>query len=92
MSGAFGKRSSSRACQNVRRGSHGRRSREVWGDRPIALAYVDVPGKAAKALAHLKLAFPVEANVRESVSFRTTPARSRLRKPTTSLPPCSLTA
>eukprot|EP00965_Chrysotila_dentata_P034027 1132998-Pleurochrysis_carterae.AAC.1 len=24
---------------------------EVWGDRPVALAYLDVPGNAAKALA-----------------------------------------
>eukprot|EP00965_Chrysotila_dentata_P007675 250223-Pleurochrysis_carterae.AAC.2 len=40
---------------------------EVWGNRPIALAYVDVPGNAAKALAHLELAFPVEENERESV-------------------------
>eukprot|EP00965_Chrysotila_dentata_P045903 1525738-Pleurochrysis_carterae.AAC.1 len=28
---------------------------EVWGDRPIALAYLDMPGNAAKALAHLEL-------------------------------------
>eukprot|EP00965_Chrysotila_dentata_P254351 6211840-Pleurochrysis_carterae.AAC.6 len=33
---------------------------EVMGNRPIALAYVDVPGNAAKALAHLELAFSVE--------------------------------
>eukprot|EP00965_Chrysotila_dentata_P142154 4699976-Pleurochrysis_carterae.AAC.1 len=39
---------------------------EVWGDRPVALAYLDVPGNAAKALAHLELQFPVEAGARES--------------------------
>eukprot|EP00965_Chrysotila_dentata_P072120 2382958-Pleurochrysis_carterae.AAC.1 len=44
---------------------------KVWGDRTIALAYVDVPGNAAKALAYLKLAFPVEASARESVPFLT---------------------
>eukprot|EP00965_Chrysotila_dentata_P213417 6187613-Pleurochrysis_carterae.AAC.3 len=46
---------------------------EVWGDRPIALAYVDVPGNVAKALAlaHLELAFTVEANARESVPLLT---------------------
>eukprot|EP00965_Chrysotila_dentata_P008677 282287-Pleurochrysis_carterae.AAC.2 len=27
---------------------------EVWGDRPIALAYAYVPGNAARALAHLQ--------------------------------------
>eukprot|EP00965_Chrysotila_dentata_P044937 1493032-Pleurochrysis_carterae.AAC.1 len=35
---------------------------EVWGDRPIALAYADVPGNAPKALARLELDFPVEAS------------------------------
>eukprot|EP00965_Chrysotila_dentata_P186028 6141958-Pleurochrysis_carterae.AAC.1 len=44
---------------------------EIWGDRPIALAYIDVPGNAANALAHLELAFPVEASVRESVPLLT---------------------
>eukprot|EP00965_Chrysotila_dentata_P121065 4004077-Pleurochrysis_carterae.AAC.1 len=42
---------------------------EVWGDRPIALAHIDAPGNAAKALAHLELAFPVEASARQSVPF-----------------------
>eukprot|EP00965_Chrysotila_dentata_P237525 6201962-Pleurochrysis_carterae.AAC.2 len=37
---------------------------EVWGDRPIALVYVDVPGNAAKVLAYLKLAFPVDDETR----------------------------
>eukprot|EP00965_Chrysotila_dentata_P094250 3115905-Pleurochrysis_carterae.AAC.1 len=31
---------------------------EVWGDRPIALAYADVPGNVAKALVRLELDFP----------------------------------
>eukprot|EP00965_Chrysotila_dentata_P171445 5658008-Pleurochrysis_carterae.AAC.1 len=30
----------------------------VWGDRPIACVYIDVPGNAAKAIAHLDQAFP----------------------------------
>eukprot|EP00965_Chrysotila_dentata_P080763 2664827-Pleurochrysis_carterae.AAC.1 len=44
---------------------------EVWRGRPIALAYVDVPGNAAKALAHLELAFPVEASARKTTPFLT---------------------
>eukprot|EP00965_Chrysotila_dentata_P044855 1490342-Pleurochrysis_carterae.AAC.1 len=38
---------------------------EVWGKRPMALAYANVPGNAARALAqHLELAFPVYAGAR----------------------------
>eukprot|EP00965_Chrysotila_dentata_P138940 4595102-Pleurochrysis_carterae.AAC.1 len=44
---------------------------EVWDDRPIALAYIDVPGNAAKALAHLELEFPVEASARERTPLLT---------------------
>eukprot|EP00965_Chrysotila_dentata_P170471 5627257-Pleurochrysis_carterae.AAC.1 len=44
---------------------------EVWGDRPIALAYADVPCNAAKALAHVELAFPVEASAREATPLLT---------------------
>eukprot|EP00965_Chrysotila_dentata_P004394 142727-Pleurochrysis_carterae.AAC.1 len=44
---------------------------EVWGDRPVALAYLDVPGNAAKAHACLELHFPVEAAARESAPLHT---------------------
>eukprot|EP00965_Chrysotila_dentata_P164448 5429662-Pleurochrysis_carterae.AAC.1 len=44
---------------------------EVWGDRPIALAYADVSGNGARALAHLELAFPVEASAREATPLLT---------------------
>eukprot|EP00965_Chrysotila_dentata_P172237 5683713-Pleurochrysis_carterae.AAC.1 len=42
-----------------------------WGDRPIALAYADVLANAAKALAHLELAFPIEASAREATPLLT---------------------
>eukprot|EP00965_Chrysotila_dentata_P057273 1899599-Pleurochrysis_carterae.AAC.1 len=44
---------------------------EVWGDRPIALANADVQGNAARSLAHLELAFPVEASAREATPLLT---------------------
>eukprot|EP00965_Chrysotila_dentata_P243996 6205722-Pleurochrysis_carterae.AAC.1 len=44
---------------------------EVWGGRPVTLAYLDVPGNAAMALAHLELHFPVEAAARESAPLLT---------------------
>eukprot|EP00965_Chrysotila_dentata_P244175 6205814-Pleurochrysis_carterae.AAC.1 len=44
---------------------------KIWGDRPVALAYLDVPDNAAKALACLELHFPMEAAARESAPLLT---------------------
>eukprot|EP00965_Chrysotila_dentata_P211492 6186492-Pleurochrysis_carterae.AAC.2 len=67
---------------------------EVWGDRLIALAYIVVPGNAAKALAYLELAFPVEASARETTPLLlpTTLCHSRppMPMPTNCSPPCLL--
>eukprot|EP00965_Chrysotila_dentata_P121421 4014058-Pleurochrysis_carterae.AAC.1 len=58
-------------CENSPRQSKCDATGGVWGDRPMALVYIDVPGNAAKVLAHLELAFPFEASVRESVPLLT---------------------
>eukprot|EP00965_Chrysotila_dentata_P143701 4748259-Pleurochrysis_carterae.AAC.1 len=44
---------------------------EVWGDRPIALAYADAPGNAAMAFAHSELALPVKASALEATPLLT---------------------
>eukprot|EP00965_Chrysotila_dentata_P100998 3336407-Pleurochrysis_carterae.AAC.3 len=58
-------------CEIFSRQSKYNATGEVWSDRPIALAYVNVPGNTANALAHLKLAFPVMASVRDLVPLFT---------------------
>eukprot|EP00965_Chrysotila_dentata_P163623 5402733-Pleurochrysis_carterae.AAC.3 len=82
-------------CEISQRQSKFDATGEVWGDRPIALAYVPMCRitRLRRALTSSWPFLSTRVCVSRFPSLRlTTPTSSRLHKPTASLPPCYLTA